>query len=196
MVTYSALQTFLKKPIAKKEKTDTVIFIGNIKKHKGLSVLLEAFHEVCLTGLKYTLFVVGSKDNVRSQDQDMTHALQNSNNDSINFTGFIGETDLKNLLAAASLLVQPSLYEGFGLPPLEAMSLGTRALISDIPVFKEIYAGFPVTFFRAGDAVDLKKKMVTLLNDKTSLFPVLPDHLRNKYTFKKTASIILDELTG
>jgi len=60
-------------------------------------------------------------------------------------------------------LVQPSLYEGFGLPPLEAMVLGTPALISDILVFKEIYNDFPVTFFKTGDAIDLKNKMIELL---------------------------------
>ncbi len=52
-------------------------------------------------------------------------------------------------LQNADALIQPSLYEGFGIPPLEAMTLGTQAIISDIPVFKEIYHDFPVRFFKA-----------------------------------------------
>jgi glycosyltransferase involved in cell wall biosynthesis len=87
-------------------------------------------------------------------------------------------------------LVQPSLYEGFCLPPLEAMVLGTKALISDIPVLKEIYGGFPVTFFKAGSIEDLKEKML-LLSKQTTLSISLPNHLKEKYTFQKTASIIM-----
>jgi glycosyltransferase involved in cell wall biosynthesis len=97
-------------------------------------------------------------------------------------------------LASAALLVQPSLYEGFGLPPLEAMVLGTHSLISDIPVFKEIYAGYPVTFFKAGDTKDLKGKMTALLSNKPALSPVLSDELLLKYTFEKTSSVILKNL--
>ncbi|MDR2259197.1 MAG: glycosyltransferase family 4 protein [Treponema sp.] len=195
IVTHSALQPFLQK-LTTGKKNDTIIFIGNIKKHKGLSVLLEAFLDARKEGVPYTLIIVGGKDNFRSQDRDMTEKIEAADENAVKFTGYIGDEELKNLLAGASLLVQPSFYEGFGLPPLEAMCLGTRALISDIPVFREIYAGFPVTFFRAGDAVDLKNKMLTLLTDKKNHRPlVLPDHLRNKYTFKKTASIIMDELT-
>jgi glycosyltransferase involved in cell wall biosynthesis len=195
IVTHIALRPFLQK-LTTKEKNDTIIFIGNIKKHKGLSVLLEAFLEARKEGLQYTLIIVGSKDNFRSRDQGMTEKIETAGEAAIQFTGYIEDGELKKLLSEASLLVQPSLYEGFGLPPLEAMCLGTRALISDIPVFREIYAGFPVTFFRAGDAADLKDKMITLLADKNNRSLVLPDHLRNKYTFQKTASIIMGELAG
>jgi glycosyltransferase involved in cell wall biosynthesis len=97
-------------------------------------------------------------------------------------------------LSQAALLVQPSLYEGFGLPPLEAMVLGTHALISDIPVFKEIYAEYPVTFFKAGDTGDLKAKLVELLFNKKPSSLVLSDELRLKYTFDKTTSTILGGL--
>jgi glycosyltransferase involved in cell wall biosynthesis len=194
IVTHSALQPFLKKPIAPR-KSNTIVFIGNIKKHKGLSILLEAFLEARQEGLNYTLLIVGNKDNFRSRDRDVSEKIRAFAEKAVKFTGYIEDEELKNLLAGASLLVQPSLYEGFGLPPLEAMCLGTRALISDIPVFREIYAEFPVVFFRAGDAVDLKEKMITLLTDKTNQALVLSDYLRNKYTFKKTASIIMDELT-
>jgi glycosyltransferase involved in cell wall biosynthesis len=195
IVTYSALQPLFQKP-TRREKNNTIIFIGNIKKHKGLSILMEAFFEARKDGLQYTLIIAGNKDNLRSRDRDITEKTEAAGKTAVQFTGYIGDEELKNLLAGSSLLVQPSLYEGFGLPPLEAMCLGTRALISDIPVFREIYAGFPVTFFRAGDAVDLKNKMITLLTDENNKPLVLTDNLRNKYTFKKTASIIMDELTA
>jgi glycosyltransferase involved in cell wall biosynthesis len=112
----------------------------------------------------------------------------------VEFTGFVSNDRLKILLAEAALLVQPSLYEGFGYPPLEAMTVGTEALISDIPVFREIYGDFPVTFFKAGDSGDLKEKLLSLLKDKKPQRLSLPRNLAGKYTFKETAGIILKEL--
>ncbi|HCC36260.1 MAG TPA: glycosyltransferase family 1 protein, partial [Treponema sp.] len=87
-----------------------------------------------------------------------------------------------------------SLYEGFGLPPLEAMTLGTHALVSDIPVFKEIYRDYPVVFFRAGDILDLKDKLLELLSEQKPERITLSNELLSRYTFEKTASIILHEL--
>jgi glycosyltransferase involved in cell wall biosynthesis len=114
--------------------------------------------------------------------------------EAITFTGFISNERILEYLSSAALLVQPSLYEGFGLPPLEAMFLGTPALISDIQVFREIYNDFPVSFFRAGDSADLKKKMMELLFNKPAKTVSLPEHLASKYTFNKTSSIIIKNI--
>ncbi|MDR3284125.1 MAG: glycosyltransferase family 4 protein [Treponema sp.] len=178
------------------QKTRAILFIGNIKKHKGLSCLLDAFAEARKAGLDYKLLIVGSKDHFRSFDRDFSQRLENLDTSTVEFTGFIPHERLKELLCQAALLVQPSLYEGFGYPPLEAMVCGTPALISDIPVFKEIYADFPVTFFRAGDSGDLKDKLLALLYWKEPERLVLSEDLRAKYTFEKTVGIILKELAG
>jgi glycosyltransferase involved in cell wall biosynthesis len=177
-------------------KRDTVLFIGNIKKHKGLWCLLEAFFHARKEGLNYKLVIVGSKDNFRSQDTEALRQLDKIDTSIVEFTGFVSDEKLRELLAESTLLVQPSLYEGFCLPPLEAMVCGTKALISDIPVLREIYSGYPVAFFRAGDSGDLKDKLMDLLYNKKPEYISLPDSLRFKYTFEKTASVILKELTG
>jgi glycosyltransferase involved in cell wall biosynthesis len=196
IVTHSALQPYLiRKDNAASEKKDCILFIGNIKKHKGLSCLLEAFFLARGKGLPHTLIIVGNKDNFRSADTELAGALDSALKRGIAFTGQISDEQLKTLLCQAALLVQPSLYEGFGLPPLEAMTCGTQALISDIPVFKEIYGGFPVTFFNAGDSEDLSRKLLELLRDKPPLRITLDENLANKYTFQKTASIILRNIT-
>ena len=95
------------------------------------------------------------------------------------------------MLASARLLVQPSLYEGFGIPPLEALFCGTKAVISDISVFQEIYGAYPVSFFRAGDAADLEAKMEAAWNDESPL-PPLPE----SYSYEKAAAVIAEQLTG
>lgn len=197
IVTHSAIQPyFLKNSFtASIEKKAVILFTGNIKKHKGLSILLEAFFQAKAKGLPHKLIIVGEKNKFRSSDTESLSKLATTDPSILEFTGFISDDKLKTLLTEASLLVQPSLYEGFGLPPLEAMMCGTKALVSDIPVFKEIYGDFPVTFFRAGDALDLKQKLMDLLFNKCPERIVLPENLAAKYTFKKTASIILNALT-
>ncbi|MHC6204170.1 glycosyltransferase family 4 protein [Breznakiellaceae bacterium SP9] len=178
------------------EKKNHIIFIGNIKRHKGLSCLLEAFFNALAAGLEYTLVIVGSKDKFRSADTQTARLLEGIKSERVVFTGFIPDEELKVRVSQAALLVQPSLYEGFGYPPLEAMLSGTKALISDIPVFKEVYDDFPVTFFHAGDSADLMQKLMKELHNKAPQRLVLSNDLRARYTFAKTAAAILLELTG
>jgi glycosyltransferase involved in cell wall biosynthesis len=175
-------------------KKETIIFIGNIKKHKGLDYLLDAFHLARNDGLPHKLIIIGAQENFRTTDNSILKKIKSIGDNAVLFTGFVSDETLMERLSTASLLIQPSLYEGFCFPPLEAMVLGTHALISDIPVLKEIYADYPVTFFRAGDGNDLKEKMMELLFEKNAPSPVLPERLLLKYTFEKAASIIMREL--
>ena len=177
------------------KKEETVIFIGNIKKHKGIDCLLDAFHLAKKEGLPHKLIIIGSKENFRTGDNAVLQKIDTLGSETVSFTGFISDEQLMEHLAQAALLVQPSLYEGFGLPPLEAMILGTHALISDIPVFKEIYNGFPVTFFHAGDCKNLKDKMMELLFEKAVPVVSLQKNLTEKYSFDKTAAVILQNLS-
>jgi glycosyltransferase involved in cell wall biosynthesis len=197
VVTHIAIQSYflVNDSAAPAEKKEIILFIGNIKKHKGLSVLLDAFFNARTEGLPHKLVIIGEKNNFRSKDTESLEKLASVDPSVVEFTGFVSDEKLKSLLARAALLVQPSLYEGFGLPPLEAMICGTKALVSDIPVFREIYGDFPVTFFRTADAIDLKDKLMDLLYNKQPERLVLPEHLASRYTFEKTASIILKELT-
>jgi glycosyltransferase involved in cell wall biosynthesis len=197
IVTYSAIRPdFLeyRANIQNVEKIQTIVFIGNIKKHKALDILLDAFRLARNEGLPHSLVVIGAKENFRTSDNAVLQKIEAIGNEAVTFTGFINDEQIMEYLSKAALLVQPSLYEGFCLPPLEAMVLGTQALISDIPVLKEIYAGFPVTFFRSGDSSDLKEKMTELLLNKKPSSPALSDELLLRYVFEKTASVLLREL--
>ena len=141
-------------------KTDTIIFVGNIKAHKGIKTLIPAFIKAreILAGQSGSkaqkaprpsdaslprLLIVGSKENFRTSDTELDALMREAEKKGIEFTGFVPDEKLKTLIEEARLLVQPSLYEGFGVPPLQALYSGTRAVISDIPVFKEIYGRLP-----------------------------------------------------
>jgi len=174
----------------KLEKKKIILFIGNIKKYKGLDILLDAFLQCGNEGFDYELFIVGSRNNFRSGDKKTSKRLDSLEGRGVRFSGYISDEEKQKLLAKSALLVQPSLYEGFGYPPLEAMLSGTQVLISDISVFKEVYSDFPVIFFRSGDSRDLHDKLIEILLNKEPKGPHLNDLLKNKYTFVKTFSII------
>ena len=145
-----------------KEKQNTIIYVGNVKPHKGLKTLIEAYK--MLPAGKYRLKIIGEREGfLTGMDSSDLNA------EGVEFTGKLSNEDLLNEIASASFLVQPSLYEGFGLPPLEALYLGTKPIISDIPVFREIYANFNIVFFKQGNADNLKQALLnTELKVKTN----------------------------
>lgn len=195
-VVYSGVPLYNEAPLneLRASKTNTIIFVGNIKAHKGIKTLIPAF-------IKFRekndsrpndarLLIVGSKENFRTGGNgELDKMIQCAEENGIEWTGFLPDETLARLIAAARVLVQPSLYEGFGVPPLQALYSGTRAVISDIPVFKEIYARLPVTFFKAGDADDLAEKLVQVWNEKEPL-----EEVERIYSYRFSAQMILNEI--
>lgn len=169
-----------------------VLFIGNIKKHKGLRLLLAAFHLAKEMGLRQKLVIVGNYDAFRTSDDEIIRLIDEEN-ENIVFTGSISNKQLFDSITHASLLVQPSRYEGFGLPPLEALYLGCPVLISDIPVFREIYQDFPVTFFQLDNIQDLADKLFLNCTEKQDL-PDLRNRIESRFSFEHSAEIILKTL--
>ena len=79
--------------------------------------------------------------------------------------GFVEEEDKAVLMKSAEIFCYPSLYEGFGIPILEAMNIGVPVIASDIPAHKEI-AENAVIYFDSEDSEDLSKKIVQIMEDK------------------------------
>lgn len=191
-VVYNGIPKYLASPLVPApDKKDQVLFVGNIKKHKGLKTLLDACELAWKQGFSSKLVIVGNKDNFRTGDEETVRRLGTLPQDKIEFTGKISNDKLKVLYAQSNLLVQPSLYEGFGMPPLEAMSQGTPAIISDIPVFKEIYERFPVEFFKTGDSKDLCEKLRSHQNlqNRVDFEP-----LKDIYSYARSAGMITDAI--
>jgi glycosyltransferase involved in cell wall biosynthesis len=169
-----------------------LLFIGNIKKHKGLNILLQAYDKAHEKGITHKLVIVGDYENFKTVDADIINRI-NPQSENVVFTGKIANEQLYNTIAHASLLVQPSVYEGFGLPPLEALYLGCNALISDIPVFREIDGKLPVTFFEVNNIVDLAEKIIQCIKNNPPQLSVNKD-IDKLYSLERSAQLILNQL--
>lgn len=161
---------------------DYFIFVGNIKKHKGIDILLKAIENT-----DFKIVIVGSTQNLKTSDKIINQKIRLNKN--VIVEGRVDDFKLYSLIANAKALIQPSRYEGFGIPPLESMYLGTPAIISDINVFKEIYSQLPVTFFQDGNSDHLKTKFYL------QIYPQIDKkRIEELYNYETTAKIILEEI--
>lgn len=104
----------------------------------------------------------------------------------LKYTGYVSNDELFSLYKKARGFIFPSLYEGFGIPPLEAITMGVKHVaVSNIPVFKEIYKR-GVYFF---DPHNVDSFNIEEL-DKTSVTKEDFEYYLNKHSWKKTAEII------
>jgi glycosyltransferase involved in cell wall biosynthesis len=115
-----------------------VLAVGNLEPRKNLARLIEAFGLAVRRqpGFRGQLVLVGK---AQRRAGDVQRAVRESGVESrVVFTGFVSHDDLTLLYNRASLFVYPSLYEGFGLPPLEAMACGCPVLASNATAMPEV----------------------------------------------------------
>ena len=151
--------------------------------YKGLNHLVGASKNL---GENYAVCIGGSGP--------LTEELkkQAAGDSKVVFTGRLSDEALYDEVAKSEFLVQPSFYEGFGIPPLEALCLGTKPVVSDIEVFREVYDGFDVQFFKAGDANDLARKILT-----TDPVPkTAREEIEKRYDYSVMTEKILREIKG
>ena len=114
-----------------------LLYVGNIKPHKNLERLIEAFHLVRSQGRsELELIIIGDEI---SRLQSLRRAIHKYDiHRYVRFLGYVPDKTLAVLYRLASVFVFPSLYEGFGLPPLEAMASGTPVVTSNVSSLPEV----------------------------------------------------------
>ena len=147
---------------------DFMLYVGGISPHKNLSVLIDAFDKVKLGPFADSkLVLVGDyKDDpfLSAYPSLMEQVRRNGLVDSVIFTGFVPDEDLVHLYNAATLLVFPSLDEGFGLPAVEAMACGTPVAASARGSLPEVL-GNAGAFFDPSSSSEIASVLTTLLSD-------------------------------
>ncbi len=139
-----------------------VLYAGNVKPHKNVERLIEAFHLVHSRGLDHLkLVIIG--DQV-SHYAALRRAVHRFNlHKYVRFLGFMPEDTLAIMYRLAGVFVFPSLYEGFGLPPLEAMASGTPVVVSNVSSLPEVTgdAAILVNPLDPGDIADGITRVLT-----------------------------------
>jgi len=114
-----------------------VLYAGNIKPHKNLERLIEAFHRLRRSGMEHVkLLIIGDEISKYATLRRAVH--RHKLHKHVRFFGFVPDKTLAALYRLASVFVFPSLYEGFGLPPLEAMASGTPVITSNVSSLPEV----------------------------------------------------------
>lgn len=131
-------------PVPVPEDRPYFLTVGNIKPHKNVATLLAAF-ELVRDRLDSDLVIVGQAEGFITGDRTVARAMKASG-ERIRFTGYVELDELKSLYAKATCAVFPSHYEGFGLGPLEAMTMGCPVIAADIPATREVCAEAALTF--------------------------------------------------
>lgn len=139
-----------------------ILYVGNVKPHKNLSRLIEAF-ELIKDDNSVDLVIVGKKEGFIINDEIVVKQAVRLC-DRVRFTGMIDDSALIDYYACAQALVLPSLYEGFGLPPLEAMACGCPVIVSDIASLPEV-CGDAAVYFDPFSPKDIAEKIILVLND-------------------------------
>ena len=139
-----------------------ILYVGTIEPRKNLVRLLEACHTLRQQGYPHRLVIVGAKGWLYQPVFDKIAELGLESE--VIFPGFIADEDLPAVYAGASLFAFPSLYEGFGIPPLEAMACGVPTLVSDTSSLPEV-VGDAALQVPPTDVATIKAGMERILTD-------------------------------
>lgn len=133
--------TIWDKKITRKKKLEkTLLYVGSLYPHKNIRLVLRSLKQLP----DHKLLIVGSRNVFREKVEEYVKSLDIQ--DQVEFLGYLDDQALAELYTQVSALIQPSFSEGFGLTGVEAMSLGTPILASEIPIFNEIYQDAPFYF--------------------------------------------------
>ncbi len=169
-ITNYKLQIKSKSQILKKYGIEKpyLLYVGSVYPHKNIERLIEAIKKLnfSLTPKSLTpiTLVIVCARNVFSERLN-NNVIRMKAGNYVNLVGFVSDQDLAVLYKEAEAFIFPTLSEGFGLPGLEAMSLGCPVICSEIPVLKEIYKDSAI-YFNPLDFVDIAEKIKGFLSDK------------------------------
>lgn len=140
-----------------------ILFVGTLEPRKNLETLIKSYPKI-YEATNCALVVAGGRG---WKDEKLQLAIEKlkSKGLPIIMTGYISDEQKTSLYSKTLLYIQPSHYEGFGMPLLEAMACSTAVLCSDIPVFREV-AGASAAYFDKDSPDDLAKQAIALLTDQ------------------------------
>jgi glycosyltransferase involved in cell wall biosynthesis len=174
-----------------------VVYVGNVKPHKNVRRLVSAFDRIA-DRVPHHLVVIGNREGFadgESFDDPESKRLQARAR--LDFVGNLSDPELRRLVAHADALVLPSLYEGFGLPPLEAMACGVPALVAKAGALPEVCEDAAL-YCNPLDTDDIAAQLERLLIDhslREQLVRLGRVHAR-RFDWDRSAELTLRALRG
>jgi len=177
-------------------KKPYILAVATLEPRKNLLFLLKSFIKLKREGFLegYSLVLAGGRG---WKDQNLQEVLSRVDiNDSIYPIGYVNERDLPNLYREAELFVFPSVYEGFGMPILEARACGAKVLASNIPEHKEA-GGKLINYFELGDENNLSEAILLNIGKNQPLDRADSDLsvLYKEYSWAASAQILVSAIT-
>jgi glycosyltransferase involved in cell wall biosynthesis len=170
-----------------------LIVVGTLQPRKNLPFLIRAFAELRKHDADIKLVLVGNRS-AHHFDQNIDHVIAELDlGQQVIFPGFVAQDDLPALIKGATGYVFPSLYEGFGIPLLEAMSQGVPVAASDIPCLREV-AGDAAVYFHPGQ-VDICAKVLytlTIHSDQRKQLIEAGKIRFEQFSWSKSAQLLAD----
>lgn len=164
-----------------------ILYVGNAYPHKNLNRLLNVFKNIQERFPKIQLVMVGQIDTFYKRLEKETKVKKVPR---VTFTGEVTDNNLAWLYSNALCFVFPSLMEGFGLPPLEAMSYGCPVVAANVSSIPEV-CDEACLYFDPTNEIDIEQKITQILDDKNK---ILKEKLIQKgfvqikrYNWEKTA---------
>ncbi|HAI73913.1 MAG TPA: hypothetical protein DCS28_00080 [Candidatus Moranbacteria bacterium] len=158
-----------------------ILYVGTLQPRKNIPILVEAYAKIKkqLPDVRLVLF----EGNKYNYDIKIDQAIEKNllNKEEIMHSGFIAEEDKKAVIQLADCFCYPSLYEGFGIPILEAFSCNVPCIVSKIPPHLEV-AGNATLFFTPENSSELAEKISRILTN---------EHLRKKLIAKEHDQLAL-----
>lgn len=156
---------------------DYIVYLGNFEPRKNLEKLIEAFVNSKANRRGIHLVLVGASGWKGEGIVQSLSSAKRMQNLIYSPDEYIPDSDLPHVLSAARFLIQPSLHEGLGVAPIQAIACGTPIAVSDIPVMRETF-GVIAHYFDPWDVLDItktidsmtKKVKVQVSKEDTDLF--------------------------
>ena len=169
-----------------------VLFVGTVEPRKNLLTLVRAFDQILRqTSRRPQLVVAGAEGWL--MDELLAFIKESAIGDRLRFTGYLDDDDLRALYSSCAVFVYPSIYEGFGLPPLEAMACGAPVIASNIATFRETL-GSAAQLIELNDVEALSRSIVEVLDDEDLRRGLSRRGLEQaaKFSWERTAQLTLE----
>ncbi len=168
------------------------LYLGTLKPNKNIPFLIQSFALLLKTSKPpHPKLVIAGKKGWLFDEIFATVKKEGITNQVV-FTDFVSEDQKWTLYQHAIASVLPSTYEGFGIPAIESMKVGTPVVVSSIPPFKEVVQDSGL-FINPADKNDLCQKMIEIANPKINKkFSKLAKAQADKFTWESTAKTIIN----